>query len=60
MVSGKRVKCVNSLSSEKIRVGAAQPRHRLTQAIQTHLLKQDFNITPLVDVNVLKTLATSQ
>ncbi|MGH1396393.1 MAG: DUF389 domain-containing protein [Trichormus sp.] len=27
---------------------------RLTQAIQTNLLKQDFNITPLVDVKVLE------
>ncbi|MBD2346485.1 DUF389 domain-containing protein [Anabaena subtropica] len=30
-------------------------RDRLTQAIQTQLLKQDFNVTPLVDVNVLET-----
>ncbi|MTJ10995.1 DUF389 domain-containing protein [Anabaena sp. UHCC 0204] len=28
---------------------------RLTQSIQTHLLKQNFNVTPLVDVNVLET-----
>ncbi|WP_414585718.1 DUF389 domain-containing protein [Scytonema sp. PCC 10023] len=32
-------------------------RDRLTQAIQTHLLKQGFNVTPLVDVNVLETPA---
>ena len=31
---------------------------RLTQAIQTHLLKQGFNLTPLVDVNVLETPAS--
>jgi uncharacterized hydrophobic protein (TIGR00271 family) len=33
----------------------AEIRDRLTQAIQTQLLKQDFNVTPLVDVNVLET-----
>lgn len=33
----------------------AEIRDRLTQEIQTQLLKQDFNITPLVDVNVLET-----
>jgi uncharacterized hydrophobic protein (TIGR00271 family) len=33
-------------------------RSRLTQAIQTHLLKQRFNVTPLVDVNVLETPAS--
>ena len=32
-------------------------RHRLTESIQTQLLKQDFNVTPLVDVNVLETPA---
>ncbi|MBD2168448.1 DUF389 domain-containing protein [Calothrix membranacea FACHB-236] len=36
-----------SESSEKI-------RSRLTQAIQTHLLNQGFNVTPLVDVSVLE------
>jgi uncharacterized membrane protein len=35
-------------------------RHRLTQSIQTQLLKQDFNVTPLVDVNVLETPASKQ
>ncbi|ABA20516.1 conserved hypothetical protein [Trichormus variabilis ATCC 29413] len=30
-------------------------RDRLTQAIQTQLLQQDFNVTPLVDVRVLET-----
>ncbi|MBW4498928.1 MAG: DUF389 domain-containing protein [Scytonema hyalinum WJT4-NPBG1] len=33
-------------------------RSRLTQAIQSHLLKQRFNVTPLVDVNVLETPAS--
>ncbi len=40
-------------SSEEIRL-------RLTQSIQTQLLKQDFNVTPLVDVNVLETPASKQ
>ncbi|MGJ5631448.1 DUF389 domain-containing protein [Nostoc sp. CALU 1950] len=35
-------------------------RSRLTQSIQTQLLKQDFNVTPLVDVNVLETPASKQ
>jgi uncharacterized hydrophobic protein (TIGR00341 family) len=34
-------------------------RSRLTQAIQTHLLKQGFNATPLVDVNLLETPASN-
>lgn|GEM_PF-2816591 len=29
-------------------------RSRLTQAIQTRLLQQNLNITPLIDVNVLE------
>jgi uncharacterized hydrophobic protein (TIGR00341 family) len=29
-------------------------RERLTQAVQTHLVEQGFNVTPLVSVNVLK------
>lgn len=33
-------------------------RDRLTQSIQTQLLKQDFNVTPLVDVKVLETPAS--
>lgn len=33
-------------------------RDRLTQSIQAQLLKQDFNVTPLVDVNVLETPAS--
>lgn len=33
---------------------------RLTQSIQTQLLKQNFNVTPLVDVNVLETPASKQ
>ncbi len=40
-------------SSEEIRL-------RLTKSIQTQLLKQDFNVTPLVDVNVLETPASKQ
>ncbi|MFS0515988.1 DUF389 domain-containing protein [Nostoc sp. UIC 10607] len=40
-------------SSEEIRL-------RLTQSIQTQLLKQDLNVTPLVDVNVLETPASKQ
>ncbi|BAZ69586.1 hypothetical protein NIES4106_43590 [Fischerella sp. NIES-4106] len=36
-----------SVSSEEI-------RSRLTQAIQTHLLQQGFNVTPLLDVSVLE------
>jgi uncharacterized membrane protein len=47
-------------SAEEIRVGAARRRHRLTQSIQTQLLKQNFNVTPLVDVNVLETPASKQ
>lgn len=35
-------------------------RHRLTQSIQAQLLKQDLNVTPLVDVNVLETPASKQ
>lgn len=35
-------------------------RDRLTQLIQTQLLKQDLNVTPLVDVNVLETPASKQ
>jgi uncharacterized hydrophobic protein (TIGR00341 family) len=35
-------------------------RSSLTQAIQTQLLKQNLNITPLVSVNVLETPATKQ
>ncbi|MFN6516833.1 MAG: DUF389 domain-containing protein [Nostoc sp. CreGUA01] len=40
-------------SSEEIRL-------RLTKSIQTQLLKQNFNVTPLVDVNVLETPASKQ
>jgi uncharacterized hydrophobic protein (TIGR00341 family) len=29
-------------------------RDRLTQAVQTHLVKQGFNVTPLISVNVLE------
>ncbi|MEH1804352.1 DUF389 domain-containing protein [Nostoc sp.] len=35
-------------------------RSRLTQSIQTQLLKQDLNVTPLVDVNVLETPTSKQ
>ncbi|MBC1237903.1 DUF389 domain-containing protein [Nostoc sp. 2RC] len=35
-------------------------RDRLTQSIQTRLLQQDFQVTPLVDVNVLETPNTRQ
>jgi uncharacterized hydrophobic protein (TIGR00341 family) len=34
-------------------------RDRLTQAIQTHLLKQGFDVIPLVDINVLATPAST-
>ena len=40
-------------SNEEIRL-------RLTQSIQTQLLKQDLNVTPLVDINVLETPASKQ
>ena len=36
-------------------VPSQQIRDRLTQAIQTRLLNQGFNVTPLVDVTVLDT-----
>lgn len=29
-------------------------RSRITRAIQTHLLEQGFNVTPLIDVSVLE------
>jgi uncharacterized membrane protein len=35
-------------------------RSSLTQSIQTQLLKQDLNVTPLVDINVLETPASKQ
>ncbi len=35
-------------------------RSSLTQSIQTQLLKQDLNVTPLVDVNVLEPPASKQ
>ncbi|WP_373528713.1 DUF389 domain-containing protein [Nostoc sp.] len=35
-------------------------RSSLTQSIQAQLLKQDLNVTPLVDVNVLETPASKQ
>jgi hypothetical protein len=47
-------------SNAEIRVGAARRRYRLTQAIQTQLLKQDFQATPLVSVNVLEAPASKQ
>jgi uncharacterized membrane protein len=33
---------------------AEEIRDRLTRAIQTHLLEQGFNVTPLIDVSVLE------
>lgn len=42
----------------KVTQSSQEIRDRLTQAIQTHLLKQGFNLTPLVDVNVLETPAS--
>ncbi|HYW18125.1 MAG TPA: hypothetical protein VE956_02225 [Nodularia sp. (in: cyanobacteria)] len=51
---------MHTASSEELRVGAARRRHRLTQSIQTQLLKQGLNVTPLVDVNVLETPASKQ
>ncbi|WP_414564142.1 MULTISPECIES: TIGR00341 family protein [unclassified Anabaena] len=39
----------------QVTASAEEIRDRLTQSIQTHLLQQDFNVTPLVDVNVLET-----
>jgi uncharacterized hydrophobic protein (TIGR00341 family) len=43
-----------------VTASSAEIRDRLTQSIQTQLLKQDFNLTPLVDVNVLETPASKQ
>jgi len=40
-----------------ITTSAEEIRTRLTQAIQTNLLQQNFNVTPLVDVIVLETPA---
>jgi uncharacterized membrane protein len=39
----------------QVTASSEEIRDRLTQAIQTQLLKQDFKVTPLVDVNVLET-----
>ncbi|BAB77016.1 alr5317 [Nostoc sp. PCC 7120 = FACHB-418] len=39
----------------QVTLSSAEISDRLTQAIQTQLLKQAFNVTPLVDVNVLET-----
>ncbi len=44
----------------EMKESAEEIRDRLTQSIQTQLLKQDFNVTPLVDVNVLETPASKQ
>lgn len=44
----------------EMKESAEEIRDRLTQSIQTQLLKQDFNATPLVDVNVLETPASKQ
>jgi uncharacterized membrane protein len=43
----------------EVTASSEEIRDRLTKSIQTQLLKQDFNVTPLVDVNVLETPATS-
>ncbi|MBD2774010.1 TIGR00341 family protein [Iningainema tapete] len=39
----------------EVTVPTEEIRSRLTQAIQTQILQQGFNVTPLVDVNVLET-----
>lgn len=39
----------------QVTLSSTEISDRLTQAIQTQLLQQDFNVTPLVDVNVLET-----
>ncbi|MEH2069707.1 MAG: DUF389 domain-containing protein [Nostoc sp.] len=44
----------------QVTVSNEEIRDRLTQAIQTQLLKQDFNVTPLVSVNVLEAPASKQ
>ncbi|MCC5604585.1 DUF389 domain-containing protein [Nostoc favosum] len=43
-----------------ITASSEEIRDRLTQSIQTQLLKQDFNVTSLVDVKVLETPASKQ
>ncbi|MBW4563850.1 MAG: TIGR00341 family protein [Mojavia pulchra JT2-VF2] len=44
----------------EVTASSEEIRDRLTQSIQTQLLKQDFNVTPLVDVSVLETPASKQ
>ncbi|MFB2771173.1 DUF389 domain-containing protein [Pelatocladus sp. BLCC-F211] len=44
----------------QVTASAEEIRDRLTQSIQTQLLKQNFNVTPLVDVNVLEAPASKQ
>ena len=39
--------------SQENAISAAEIRSRLTQAIQKRLLKENFNVTPLIQVNVL-------
>jgi uncharacterized membrane protein len=37
-----------------IKASSQEIRQHLTQSIQQHLLEQGFNVTPLIDVNVLE------
>jgi uncharacterized membrane protein len=39
--------------SQDSAISAAEIRSRLTQAVQKRLLREDFNVTPLIQVNVL-------
>ncbi len=42
--------------AEGVSIPSEDIRSQLTQAIQTRLLEQGFNVTPLVDVSVLEPL----
>ncbi|WP_159790757.1 DUF389 domain-containing protein [Sodalinema gerasimenkoae] len=42
-------------SQEGVDLSTEEIRRRLTQAIQAHILQEDFNVTPLVSVTVLET-----
>jgi uncharacterized membrane protein len=39
---------------EGVTASSQEIRNSLTRQIQTHLLKQGFNVTPLIDINVLE------
>jgi len=59
--TGNNIKGQNTLLSvvyvqrrEGVSASSEEISSRLTQEIQTHLQKQNFNITPLVNVNVLE------